>query len=102
MGIYIACGSGTAAIISILGGILISTFSYHYAYVVIGAICLVLLLIGSFLAVIHPAMMGLKAYGARKSKAMRMLFRQMHRSQPNSSVSLTEGLFVRRPSCSPS
>lgn len=64
MGIMMSMTGIFGAIFSILGGIIIASAGYHTAYIVLGASALVLELAGSLLAVAHPAMKGLKAYGA--------------------------------------
>lgn len=64
MGIMMSMTGIFGAIFSILGGVIIESAGYRTAYIVLGACALVLELAGSFMAVAHPAMKGLKAYGA--------------------------------------
>lgn len=64
MGIMMSMTGIFGAIFSILGGVIIESAGYRTAYLVLGACALVLELAGSFMAVAHPAMKGLKAYGA--------------------------------------
>ena len=68
MGIMMSMTGIFGAIFSIVGGIVIKSAGYHVAYVVLGASALVLELIGSFIAVAHPSMKGLKAYGAEETE----------------------------------
>jgi len=68
MGIMMAMTGIFGAIGSIAGGVIIASAGYRAAYVILGAVALVLLLLGSFMAVAHPAMKGLKAYGADEAE----------------------------------
>lgn len=70
MGIMMAMTGIFGAIFNILGGVIIEAAGYKMAYIVLGAIALVLELIGSLLAVAHPAMKNMTAYGAEEADAV--------------------------------
>lgn len=71
MGITMMCGSIGAIIGSLVAGALLGPEPYntHLAFTVIGSIGLALVLIAAFMIVPHPAMVGLKPYGAEDSDA---------------------------------
>ena len=64
MGLMMCCGNVGAIIGSMLGGIIIENSGYEMAFIVTGIISFALCIIGALLAVAHPAMVGLTAYGA--------------------------------------
>lgn len=70
MGIMMAMTGIFGAIFNIVGGSIIASSGYKMAYVVLGAVALIMELIGSSLAIAHPAIKGLKAYGADEAEVV--------------------------------
>lgn len=68
MGIMTACTGVFGAVFSIIGGILISSYGYKFAYVALGAAALVIMLPAVFMLVLHPAQKNMQPYGADASQ----------------------------------
>jgi MFS family permease len=69
MGIAMSCTGIFGAIFSIVGGQLIASAGYKQAYIILGLVALLMMLVASFMAVMHPSMKGMVAYGAESAAA---------------------------------
>lgn len=68
-GLMMVCGNIAAVIGSLVAGLLLGGEPYNtmLAFSVMGVIAMVFMLIGASMAVIHPATMGLRPYGAEEA-----------------------------------
>lgn len=92
MGIMMSMTGIFGAIFSIVGGIVIASAGYRTAYIVLGACALLFEIAGSFLAVAHPSMKGLKAYGADEAET-----EKADTVDPSSESGVSAGVALKSP-----
>ena len=64
-GIVMSCGSIFGALFSVIIAGMIGAMDFQVTYIAMGALSLVMMLAASFMAVLHPAMVGMMPYGAK-------------------------------------